>query len=190
MVWVTVAILAQAILAQGVFAQMCVAPMRGIKILGTLVVHYIVTNWNDMEKNSFYDELRVTPEENPVLPTEAPLKPKSNRERMIQTTFETFNVPATYVATQTVLSLYASGRTTGIMMHFGDGVSHTVFSYKGCALPHANFRLDLAGSDLPHRARELFHYHRREGDRLGMKEKLCHTALDCDTVLTPTGEKF
>ena len=75
----------------------------GIQILGTIVVHCIVTNRNDMEKiqhYSFYNELRVTPEGHPVLPTEALPNPEANGERMTQTRFETLNVPATYVATQ------------------------------------------------------------------------------------------
>lgn len=88
--------------------------------------------WN----HTFYVELWVSPDEHPVLMTEAPVKPKENREKMAQIMFETFNVPSMYVANDTVLSLYSSGRTTGIVCESGYGVTHSASIYEGFSIPH------------------------------------------------------
>ncbi|XP_031818841.1 actin-like [Sminthopsis crassicaudata] len=161
---------------------------RGVLSLNYPIDHGIVTSWDDMEhiwRHVYECELRVQANEHPVLLTEAPLNPLQNREKMTEIMFESFKVPAMYVAVQATLALYASARTTGIVMDSGDGVTHTVPIYEGYCLPHAVSRLDVAGRDITEYLMRLLlesgHSFVSTAEReivKDIKERLCYVTFD------------
>jgi len=115
------------------------------------IEHGVIVDMEEMIRvweHAIKDELKLDPKEHYVLLTEPPANPKHIREEMCKVLFEHFGVPAVYTCNQAVLSLYASGLTTGVVIDSGDGVTHTVPVFEGYALPHAILKLDMAGRDL------------------------------------------
>ena len=58
---------------------------RGVLNVDYPIEHGVVANWDDVEKvwhHILYSQLRVSPEEHPILMSEPPLNPKPNRETM------------------------------------------------------------------------------------------------------------
>ncbi|CAM9091382.1 unnamed protein product [Heterosigma akashiwo] len=173
---------------QDVFVGKTVAEHKGAFRVSYPMEHGVVTDWGDMEKVWAHvyarENLNVASEEHPVLLTEAPLNPHSHSEKAAEVFFETFNAPALFCAPQAVLSLYASGRTTGVVLDAGDGVTHAVPVYEGFALPHAVTRVDLGGRDVTRHLQTLL---RRLGHNFQtsaeletvrqMKEELCYVAF-------------
>jgi centractin len=80
--------------------------------------------------------------------TEAPLNSRRNRDQMSEIFFETIRVPALYYSAPSPLCLYASGRTTGVVLDVGDTVTHAVPVYEGFALRHSVCRSSVAGRDV------------------------------------------
>mmetsp|Transcript_26982 Transcript_26982/g.77413 ORF Transcript_26982/g.77413 Transcript_26982/m.77413 type:complete len:382 (-) Transcript_26982:174-1319(-) len=161
--------------------------LRGILTLKYPMAHGVVEHWDDMELiwRHLYSEMKVIAEEHPVLLTEAPLNPRRNREKAAEIFFETFGVPALFVSAQAILSLYATGRTTGVVLDSGDGVTHAVPVYEGFALPHAVMRSDVAGRDVTEhlmlqlrRAGHVFHTSAEREVVRQIKERECYVALN------------
>nr|QGN00894.1 ActL3 [Drosophila ambigua] len=163
---------------------------RAVLKLSYPIQHGVVTDWEGLEKvwhHALHNELRISPTDYPLLLTEAPRTTMRQREKATQIMFETLEVPAMYVASQQVLALYSSGRSTGIVLDVGDGYSHAVPIYEGYALPHAIGVLNWAGRDLTEYLMKLltergYSYSfsclsEREIVR-DMKEKLCYVARD------------
>merc|ERR1712107_533984 len=123
---------------------------RGILTLKYPVEHGIITNWDYMEKiwhHTFYNELRVAPEEQPVLLTEAPLNPKANREKMTRSCSRPSTCPPC-TSPSRLSSPCTPLAVPPVSSWIPEMASHTVPIYEGYALPHAILRLDLAGREL------------------------------------------
>ena len=166
---------------------------HGILNLQYPVRHGLVHSFDDMEKvwrHMFHNELRIAPEEHSVIMTESPMTPKANREKAAQVMFETFNVPALYIASSAELALRASGRTTGLVLELGDHVCYAVPIYAQASQPHAILRSDLAGRDLTSYLQTILN---KRGESLtttaerafveDIKHKLSYVALDFDEAM-------
>ena len=150
----------------------------------------IVTNWDDMEKiwsHTFHNELRIDPAAQPVMLIDSALNVKANREQMVKIMFETFKVPALYVATAPALSLYERGLSRGIVLDCGYGFGQIVPIYEGQVLSNAIIRVNLTGSDLTNYLEKLLMERGYSFTTLAereivrdIKEKLCYVALDFD----------
>uniref|UniRef100_A0A673INY3 Actin-related protein 2-A-like n=1 Tax=Sinocyclocheilus rhinocerous TaxID=307959 RepID=A0A673INY3_9TELE len=112
----------------------------------------IVRNWDDMKHLWDYtfgpEKLNIDSQNCKILLTEPPMNPTKNREKIIEVMFETYQFSGVYIAIQAVLTLYAQGLLTGVVVDSGDGVTHICPVYEGFSLPHLTRRLDIAGRDI------------------------------------------
>jgi len=166
---------------------------KGVLSLNYPMDHAVVTSWPQMERiwhHTFYHALRLPPEEHPLLLTDAPLNPRANREEMAEVMFETFYVPKLYVIIQSVLALYCSGQTSGLVIDSGDGLTFAVPFFEGAAILPAIRRLEIGGRDLTSYLVKLlaekgYSFSNSAGFEIvrDIKEKLGALALDFSEVL-------
>ncbi|KAJ9589883.1 hypothetical protein L9F63_017001, partial [Diploptera punctata] len=167
------------------------------KLRSMLEVNYpmengIVRNWEDMCHVWDYtfgpEKMNINPKECKILLTEPPMNPTKNREKMIEVMFEKYQFAGAYIAIQAVLTLYAQGLLSGVVVDSGDGVTHICPVYEEFALPHLTRRLDIAGRDITRYLIKLLllrgyafnHSADFETVRI-MKEKLCYIGYNIET---------
>jgi actin-related protein 2 len=148
----------------------------------------VVRNWEDMEHlydYIFNSKLAMPTEGEKIMLTEAPLNPKKNRKQMISLMFEKYGFGGAQITVQAMLTLYAQGLTTGVVVDSGDGVTHIVGVYEGFVPQHLTRRLDVAGRHLTRYLIKLLLLRGYAFNRTAdfqtiqeMKEKLCYVALD------------
>merc|ERR1712008_427122 len=164
------------------------------KLRSMLEVNYpmengMVRNWEDMLHVWDYtfgaEKLNIEPDKCKILLTEPPLNPLRNREKMIEVMFEKYGFDSAYIAIQAVLTLYAQGLLTGVVVDSGDGVTHICPVYEGFALPDKIKRLDIAGRHLTEYLIKLLFLRGYNFNKSAdfdtvrqIKEKHCYVAYD------------
>ncbi|XP_016069169.1 PREDICTED: actin-like protein 7A [Miniopterus natalensis] len=166
--------------------QELVNPEVRLKLVNPLR-HGIIVDWDSVQgiwEYLFQKEMKISPEEHAVLVSDPPLSPHTNREKYAEMLFETFGTPAMHIAYQSRLSMYSYGRTSGLVVEVGHGVSYVVPIYEGYPLPSITGRLDYAGSDLTNYLMGLLNSSGKHftEDQMGIvediKKKCCFVALD------------
>lgn len=150
----------------------------------------IVRNWEDAKhvwNYTFFEKLKIDPKECKIMLTEPPMNPNTNREKMVQVMFEEYGFKACYCAIQAVLTLYAQGLLTGVVVDSGDGVTHIVPVYEGFSLPHLIKRLNVAGRDVTKYLIKLLLLRGYAFNRTAdfetvrqIKEKVCYVGYDLE----------
>lgn len=151
----------------------------------------IVRNWEDMCHVWDYTfgpkKMNIDPTNTKVLLTEPPMNPVKNTEKMIEVMFEKYGFDSTYIAIQAVLTLYAQGIISGVVIDSGDGVTHICPVYEGFTLPHLTRRLDIAGKDITRYLIKLLllrgyaFNHTADFETVRMlKENLCYIGYDIE----------
>ncbi|XP_056168744.1 actin-related protein 2 isoform X2 [Syzygium oleosum] len=148
----------------------------------------IVQNWDDMGHvwdHTFYNELKINPAECKILLTDPPLNPSKNREKMVETMFEKYNFAGVFIQIQAVLTLYAQGLLTGLVIDSGDGVTHVVPVVDGYSFPHLTKRMNVAGRHITSYLVDLLSRRGYAMNRTAdfetvreIKEKLCYISYD------------
>jgi actin-related protein 2 len=112
----------------------------------------IVNNWEDMKHIYTYlfgpKKMNINPKDAKILLTEAPLNPIKNRAKMLEVMFDQFQFHECSLAYQAILTLYAQGILTGVVVDIGDGVTHICPVIDGFCLQNAIARLNIAGRDI------------------------------------------
>jgi actin-related protein len=108
-------------------------------------------NWNEMERiwtNTFYSELKIAPEEHNILLSDSPFTTREDREKILETMFETFNCASIYIEAQSVLAAYSVGKSTGISVDCGHSSLNFAPIYEGFLQKNCVHHIPIAGKDI------------------------------------------
>lgn len=139
--------------------------------------------WDHMIK-----KMDTKPQQGNVLISDYPLNTKENKCKTAEVLFEQ-GVQSLAIMNSAALSLFSTGRTTGLVIESGQGVTYAVPIFEGYALPHAIQTMELAGQDITQnlfdslvsQGIDIDHNHFEHVREI--KEQMCEVAFDYEHAL-------
>eukprot|EP00438_Fugacium_kawagutii_P031294 Skav201232 [mRNA] locus=scaffold4162:70149:92678:+ [translate_table: standard] len=104
----------------------------------------------------------------------------ATRQWIAEVMFEKIKVKSLAIFNTAALSLFSTGRTRGLVVESGEGITQAVPVFEGYAIPHAIFKMKVAGQDITQRIKTLMAEELGEPQSYrtmqAMKEKVCFVA--------------
>ncbi|ESQ27779.1 hypothetical protein EUTSA_v10018569mg [Eutrema salsugineum] len=111
----------------------------------------IVSDWDIVDnvwEHAFRSCLMIDPKEHPMLLAEPPLNTQQQREKAAELMFEKYKVPALFMAKNPVLTSFASGRATSLVVDCGGGSTTIAPVHEGYVLQKAVISSPIGGDFL------------------------------------------
>ncbi|CAB3981102.1 actin 6A [Paramuricea clavata] len=108
----------------------------------------MIEDWDMFEnlvEHVYKQHIRSDPSLHPVLMSEASWNVRPKREKLTELMFEKYDIPAFFLCKDAVLTSFAHGRYTGLVIHSGSNLTSAVPVHDGYVLQNAIVKSPLAG---------------------------------------------
>lgn len=150
--------------------------------------HGHIEDWIELEEllgYTFRVGLGIDTKDRPILLSAPPLASTTHQQRLVESMIEIHEFNEVNLSIQGILALYATGRTTGLVVEIGEGVTQVVPVHEGYADKASVRRSDFGGYEITCYLQKLLcenGYALTTRDDMEhvrlIKESLCYVALD------------
>uniref|UniRef100_A0A674AW21 Actin-like 6A n=1 Tax=Salmo trutta TaxID=8032 RepID=A0A674AW21_SALTR len=119
----------------------------------------MIEDWDSFQAildHTYKMHFKSEPSMHPVLMSEASWNTRAKREKLTELMFEHYNIPAFFLCKTAVLSSFANGRSTGLVLDSGATHTTAIPVHDGYVLQQGIVKSPLAGDFMSMQCRELF----------------------------------
>uniref|UniRef100_A0A8C2CY69 Actin-like protein 6A n=1 Tax=Cyprinus carpio TaxID=7962 RepID=A0A8C2CY69_CYPCA len=133
-------------------------PRENMEVMSPLK-NGMIEDWDSFQAildHTYKMHFKSEPSLHPVLMSEASWNTRAKREKLTELMFEHYNIPAFFLCKSAVLSAFANGRSTGLVLDSGSTHTTAIPVHDGYVLQQGIVKSPLAGDFMSMQCRELF----------------------------------